>query len=365
MKLVEESLSLIKKRKFRSFVAQVKSGQVDGCGASETAGRDERAVRPRLEENDDQAVATDFPEPVEPRPPTTAQLQAAPTFAPQPTTTHPQPPTTAQPQATPTERLADDPQVPAAYRAVADTTRRTLGPRHPFRLVRATSGNGGFVIKAECFVCRKRVKAGGGSGKNPTLQNFLHHHVEKPTHQKNVRERFGADENDPTAGKLKKPEPRKRKALAASAESSAEVSAEVSAGGAAHVSSSTTPSQAMTVARARSPQDYKDALLNLQQSDPSPSSWFHLVTCRVSDGKSLYCCTRCPKRIPCNPGVEGAVRTHLKSCKFVPGQTTLSFASLPHAPAESSSASALNVAPTTDACTASGSSASAAAALSF
>lgn len=231
--------------------------------------------------------------------------------------------------------------------------------------MRATSGNGGFVIKAECFVCRKRVKAGGGSGKNPTLQNFLHHHVEKPTHQKNVRERFGADENDHTAGKLKKPEPRKRKALAASAESSAEVSAEVSAGGAAHVSSSTTPSQAMTVARARSPQDYKDALLNLQQSDPSPSSWFHLVTCRVSDGKSLYCCTRCPKRIPCNPGVEGAVRTHLKSCKFVPGQTTLSFASLPHAPAESSSASALNVAPTTDACTASGSSSSAAAALSF
>ena len=77
------------------------------------AGGDARLVRPRLEANDDQAVAADSAESmmidaVESQPPTTAQ----PALAPPPTTTQPQPPTTAQPQTAPHAVLTDDPQVP-------------------------------------------------------------------------------------------------------------------------------------------------------------------------------------------------------------------------------------------------------------
>mmetsp|Transcript_27707 Transcript_27707/g.84993 ORF Transcript_27707/g.84993 Transcript_27707/m.84993 type:complete len:256 (+) Transcript_27707:172-939(+) len=243
---------------------------------------------------------------------------------------------------------------------VADATRRTLGPRHPFRLVKDTSENGGFVIRAECLVCGgSSVKCGGGSGKNPTLQNFVHHHVEKPMHQKKVQEKFGADENDPTAGTLKKPEPRIRKELVAS-------SSAVSAGGTAQVSSSTATSQPMTIARSRTPQGFMLALRNLKQSDAPSLSWSHSATCQVKGGQCYYCCTRCPKKIPCNPGVEGAVKKHLSACKEVSGQTKLPFLSQARAPAESSSAFALNVAPTTDVCTVNGSSSSSAAeALSF
>ena len=162
---------------------------------------------------------------------------------------------------------------------MADKTRRTQGPRHPFRLVKETAENDSFVIKVECLVCGNSCKCDGGSGKNSTLQNFVHHHVERPSHQKSRK--FGTDENNPTATKAKKPAPRKRKELAASSEPSAEVSA----GGAGQISSSTAPSQPMTVANARTPQGYKDALLNLQQSDASPSSRFHSMTWRVIKGE--------------------------------------------------------------------------------
>lgn len=339
----------MKRKRFRNFVDRVKRGHVDGCGAPGMADDEARSVRRRVEENDD-AVGIDSHESlsylVEPKPPTTARPrpQTVPAATPQPTTTQPPQPISTQPQQlTATQpHLApiDDPDAPAEDRAAAENLRQALGSRHPFRLVKENLEKGGVVIKVECLVCMSRLKLGGGSGTKSSLQNFQHHHVERKKHQEKVQAKCGVDENDPTASKVKKAATRpekKRKEPASSSASLAEATAR---------------SEPMTISRARTPQDFADALLNLQNSDRSPSSWFNSAQAKIVSGKCFYSCTRCPKTISCGPGVAGSFQTHLKSCKVVPGQTTLAFGSRPRVLAESSSDSALNVAPALELCAA-------------